>query len=226
MSFTSRDLRGWFHTFTSLPLVHTLNPDFWDDIFDLASPWSPNLLFTKISAHCSSRSSRIPGSRTSQVPGSRASQVPGSKASQVLGSIPSQVPIILKWIADSREEARFGYHFLSLLENLKNTWNSSGSLHEFFAFLKLEFSSQGWFTNLYHEFWQTRRFEGVRFFPKSPTLAPRGSVLTQMIRFHENSWILVKNVTLGTSEWTHVLRITRNSHIEAVSWNYPPRPYK
>jgi hypothetical protein len=28
MSFTSRDLLGWFHTFTSLPLVHTLNPDF------------------------------------------------------------------------------------------------------------------------------------------------------------------------------------------------------
>jgi hypothetical protein len=28
MSFTSRDLRGQFHTFTSPPLVHTSNPDF------------------------------------------------------------------------------------------------------------------------------------------------------------------------------------------------------
>jgi hypothetical protein len=29
--------------------------------------------------------------------------------------------IILKWIADSREEARFGYRFRTLLENPKNT---------------------------------------------------------------------------------------------------------
>jgi hypothetical protein len=38
MSFTS-------HTFTSLPLVHTLNPDFWGNVFDLASCWFANLLF-------------------------------------------------------------------------------------------------------------------------------------------------------------------------------------
>jgi hypothetical protein len=42
MSFTSRELRGWFHTFTSLPLVHTPNPDFLGSVFDLASYWFPN----------------------------------------------------------------------------------------------------------------------------------------------------------------------------------------
>jgi hypothetical protein len=39
--------------------------------------------------------------------------------------------------------------------------------------------------NLFHEFRQTRRFEGDRFFLNSPTLAPRGSGLTSTIRFHE-----------------------------------------
>jgi hypothetical protein len=38
MSFTS-------HTFTSLPLVHTPNPDFWGNVFDLASCWFASLLF-------------------------------------------------------------------------------------------------------------------------------------------------------------------------------------
>jgi hypothetical protein len=162
---------GWFHTFTSLPLVHTLNPDFWDDIFDLASPWSSNLLFTKTTTHCNSRSPRISNSRTSQVPDSVSSRVPDSRASQVLDSrslqVPdsksSRVPIILKWTADSREEARFSYHFHTLLENLKTLRSPSGSLHECSAFMKLEFSSREWSANLSHEFRQTRRFEGVRF---------------------------------------------------------------
>jgi hypothetical protein len=47
MSFTSRDLRGWFQTFTSLPLVHTPNLDFWSDVFDLSSSKTPKFLFMK-----------------------------------------------------------------------------------------------------------------------------------------------------------------------------------
>jgi hypothetical protein len=35
--------------------------------------------------------------------------------------------------------------------------------------------------------WQIRRFEGERFLPNSPTLAPRGSGLTLTIRFHEQN---------------------------------------
>jgi hypothetical protein len=44
----------------------------------------------------------------------------------------------------------------------------------------------------FHEFRQTRCFEGDRFFLNSPTLAHRGSGLTPTIRFHENLWISVK----------------------------------
>jgi hypothetical protein len=72
----------------------------------------------------------------------------------------------------------------------------------------------------YPTFWR------CKVFAYSPTPAPRGSGLTPMIWLHENFRILVKNVTLGTSEWTRVLRNTRNGHIEAVSLNYPPHPYK
>jgi hypothetical protein len=59
--------------------------------------------------------------RASRVHDSRASQVHDSKASQVHDSRASQVSTILEWTVDSREEARFGYHFRTLLENLKNT---------------------------------------------------------------------------------------------------------
>jgi threonyl-tRNA synthetase len=78
--------------------------------------------------------------------------------------------------------------------------------------------------NSFHEFRQTRRFEGNSFFLNCPTLAPRGSGLTATIRFHENHWISVKNVTLWTSEWTRVLRKPRNGRIEAGSWNCPLAP--
>jgi hypothetical protein len=44
MSFTT-------HTFTSVPLVHTLNPDFWGNVFDLASCWFANLLFMEAFLH-------------------------------------------------------------------------------------------------------------------------------------------------------------------------------
>jgi hypothetical protein len=67
-------------------------------------------------------------------------------------------------------------------------------------------------------------FRGCKVFPNSLTLAPRGSGLTPTIWFHENFWILVKNVTLGTSELTLVIWISRNGHTEAVSWNCPPAP--
>jgi hypothetical protein len=114
--------------------------------------------------------------------------------------------------------------FAHYLKTWKTLRNPSDSPHERPAFMKLELSFRRWSTNLFHEYRQTRRFEGVRFSPNSPTLAPRGSELTLMIQFREYPWILVKNVTLGMSEWTRVLRISRNGHIEAVSWNYPLSP--
>jgi hypothetical protein len=42
MSFSFRNLQGWFHIFTSLPLVHMSTQIFWGSIVDLASLWSPN----------------------------------------------------------------------------------------------------------------------------------------------------------------------------------------
>jgi hypothetical protein len=45
----------------------------------------------------------------------------------------------------------------------------------------LEFSSRGWFANLSHEFRQTRRFEGVRFFPNSRTVSPDNNVAADVL---------------------------------------------
>jgi hypothetical protein len=95
----------------------------------------------------------------------------------------------------------------------KTLRSPSGSLHECSAFTKLEFSCWEWSANLSQEFRQTQRFEGVRFFPNSPTLAPRGSGLTLMIRFHENSWILVKKCNprnVGVD--THPLDLSQQSY--------------
>jgi hypothetical protein len=192
MSFISRDLRGWFHTFTSLPLVHTSNPDFWGNVFDLASCWFPNLLYTEIFAHHNlwiwtsldsrisqvrdSRSSRVHDSRSSHVHDSRSSQIHNFKASQVHDSRSSQVSTTLKWTTDSREEARFGCHFRTLLENL------------------------------FHEFRQTRCFEGVRFFLNSPTmrLCPVHATCLSACNMHfkvasVNSYLICRN-----GYWTRI----------------------
>jgi hypothetical protein len=88
----------------------------------------------------------------------------------------------------------------------------------------LELSFREWFANFSHEFQQTRRFEGVRFFPNSPTLAPWGSGLTSTIRFHKNFWILVKkhhprNVRVDTRPPDFSQRSYRGSFLKL-----PPSP--
>jgi hypothetical protein len=80
MSFTSRDLRGWFHTFTSLPLVHTPNPDFWGNVFDLASFWFLNPSFTTPEFRGFERIiSQVRDSRASPVDDSRFQGFPDSR---------------------------------------------------------------------------------------------------------------------------------------------------
>jgi hypothetical protein len=59
-------------------------------------------------------------------------------------------------------------------------------------------------SRIYLRIRQIRRFEGIRFLPNSPTLAPRGSGLTPTIRFHENSWILVKKTSPSERRSGHV----------------------
>jgi hypothetical protein len=80
--------------------------------------------------------------------------------------------------------------------------------------------------NSFHEFRQTRRFEGNSFFLNCPTLAPRGSGLTATIRFHENHWISVKkrhplNVGVDTRPPETSQRSNRGGFLKL-----PPRPYK
>jgi hypothetical protein len=118
----------------------------------LRTSWPLNLNFTRFRASQihDSRSSWVYDSSSSQIRDFKASQVHDSRSSQIRDFKPlqfhdsrslqihdfkaSQVSTTLKWTSDSREEARLGCHFRSLLKNLSC------------------------------EFWQTRRFEGVRFF--------------------------------------------------------------
>jgi hypothetical protein len=56
------------HIFTSLPLVHTPNPDFWGNIFDLASSRFASLLFIETSKHHNLWIWSSIDSRISQIP--------------------------------------------------------------------------------------------------------------------------------------------------------------
>jgi hypothetical protein len=94
-------------------------------------------------------------------------------------------------------------------------------LHEHLLVMNLELPIIRHIHEHSHEFGNSNCSEGERFLPNSPTLVPRGSGLTLTIRFHENSRNSIKNVTLGTSEWTRVSLKTRNGHIKAVPRGYP-----
>jgi hypothetical protein len=104
MSFTSR-------IFTSWTQVHMLNPDFWGNVFDLASCRFVDLLFMEaLSRHnlrtitsefdpsrfpnfadSNSRSSQVRDSRASQVQESRSLQIRDFRASQIQDSRSSQI---------------------------------------------------------------------------------------------------------------------------------------
>jgi hypothetical protein len=171
MSFTSHDLRGWFHTFTSLPLVHTSNPDFWGNVFDLASYWFPNFLCTGIFARhdpriwtsLDSRASPIHDSRSSRVHDFSSSQIHDFKASQVHDSRSSQIrDFKALHVHDSRSSQIRDLKASQVSTTLKWTLDSSEE-----ARLGCHFRSL--LKNLSCDFRQTLRFEGVRFFLNSPT---------------------------------------------------------
>jgi hypothetical protein len=152
MTFTSRDLRGWFHTFTGLPLVHTSNPDFWDDVFDLASPWLPKLYswkspvigvselrlletpeFRRFQVSWTSQVSRLPnfaGSRSPelhQFPDSRTSQVPG-----LLNFASFQTP----------ELRRFQVSWISLVSNHPETDSRFANWSQFGYYFRISLEGQ------------------------------------------------------------------------------------
>jgi hypothetical protein len=69
-------------------------------------------------------------------------------------------------------------------------------------------------SRIYSRIRQIRRFEGVRFLPKFPNTSPSGKRVDSDDPIpRKTSRILVKHVTLGTSEWTHVPQKIRNGHI-------------
>jgi hypothetical protein len=78
--------------------------------------------------------------------------------------------------------------------------------------------------NLFHEFRQTRRSEGDRFFLNSPTTAPRGKRVDSDDLIPRKTLKFSENVTLGTSEWTCVVWKSHNGRIESSSWNCPLAP--
>jgi hypothetical protein len=93
----------------------------------------------------------------------------------------------------------------------------AGSRFQIFASSRLRGFAGSRFLKTHFTNFITPDVSRVTGFPQSPTLAPRGSGLTPTIRFHENLRISVKNVTLETSEWTRVIRKSRNGRIKAGS---------
>jgi hypothetical protein len=152
MSFTSHDLRGWIHIFTSLPLVHTSSPDFWGYVFDLASSWFPIASFMKIFTYHDSRTSQVSDRVTSQVRELRPSQVPDSITSQVREPRASQVPdsriqrelYILKQV-EKFEHKGLARPLLSCFW-FKDLWNTRNILR---------FLRTTTLANLFHEFRQS-----------------------------------------------------------------------
>jgi hypothetical protein len=230
MSFTS-------HTFTSMPLIHTSNPNFCGNIFGLASSWFASLLFIETFMRHNLRIWSLVDFRISQIPvpdllryvalGLRRFKIPDLRRFATSGLRRFKIQIFVgsrlqgfagsrfQIFIDLRLRGFVGSRFLIIADSWLRGF--AGSRFQIFAvFNHLE--------NLFRETCQTRHFEGDRFFLNSPTLASRGSGLTPTIRFHEKLWNSVKNVTLGTSEWTRVLQKSRNRQIEVSSWNWPPSP--
>jgi hypothetical protein len=208
------------HTFTSLPLVHTLNPDFLRRHLWLCfllvceSPRSGNLHVPWLS---NSSSIILPNFTDSR----------SSRLCRFMGS-----SLWLRVFTNSRPRSFAGPRFQAIARTRLRGFESSGlqtTAHSHlrdFASFRLQIHAISLSLKTYSRISWTSTFRGWQVFLNSPTLAPRGSGLTLMIRFHEHFRISVKNVTLKMSEGTRVIRKPRNGRIEAHSQNYPSSPYK
>jgi hypothetical protein len=173
MSFTSRHLRGQFHTFTGSPLVHTSNPDFQRWCLWLRLPLTYETSFTsELRLLKPPKVRKIMTSRIRQILVARSSQVhdflnsPDSSRPEI-----GKRPVILMPIRQ----------FISCLVSGSVKLTVAKHLQERFPTTKDLVTH----SRRYSRIRQLWRFEGERFLPNSPTLAPRGRGLTPTIHFHE-----------------------------------------
>jgi hypothetical protein len=137
----------------------------------LGSSLTFEALFMKIIAHRDSRTETPPYSRTSRVP-------------DLLSFARFQSSWNRQQICEPNPIRLLSSH------NIRN-FRESYEIHQgVFMIVSLSWNrtfhpeANSW---VYSRIRQIRRFEGERFFPNSPTLAPRGSGLTPTIRFHEKN---------------------------------------
>jgi hypothetical protein len=90
------------------------------------------------------------------------------------------------------QKAKFDIEFTKYSEGQQLAQNSTELLSWTLSCYEFRISHYSHTHEHFHEFSSSDCFEGERFFLNSPTLATRGSRLTPTIRFHENSWNLVK----------------------------------
>jgi hypothetical protein len=182
------------HTFTSLQLVHTLNPDLlgWQlwlcfslirefPVQDFRSSWLCRfeILDFRMFMIPMIHRFKIPENRMFVTPRLRGPKIPENRLFVTLRLRRPKIP--------------------------ENRMSLAPEKHISRTFLNSTFWA-----------WQV--------FLNSPTIAPQGSGLTPTIRFHEHFGNLVKNVTLGTSEGTRVTRKPYNGLIEACFAELPPSP--
>jgi hypothetical protein len=135
-SFTSRNLWGWFHTFTSLPLVYTSNPDFLRWRLWLGFPWTFEASFTKITTHRDSRTKASLDSRNSRV-------------LDLLNFTRFQ----LSWNRQQACELKpIRQSFRGILEGQEFVWNLSGQLSWTSSCHEIEFSISRHIHEHFHEF--------------------------------------------------------------------------
>jgi hypothetical protein len=149
VSFTS-------HTFTSLPLVHTPNPNFWGNVFNLASCWFANLLFMEAFSRHNLRTitSEFDPQYISEFRRFRFQIFSGSWLQCFAGSR-------FQVFADSRLQGFACSRFQIFADSRLRGF--AGSRFQIFTMFNNPESS-------FHEICQTRRFEGERVFLNSATL--------------------------------------------------------
>jgi hypothetical protein len=204
MSFTS-------HIFTSLPLplVHTLNPDF--------LRWHLWLCFLLVREYPHSGNFHIPW-----LPNSSSIILPNftdSRSSRLRGFVGSRFQAIARSRLRGFESSGFQIFASSRLRDFVSfrfQIFASSRLRDFMSF-RFQIFASSLLLKIYITNFINLDVSRVTGFPEFPKTSPSG----KRVDFDDPiPWTFQnfsKNVTLGTSEGTRVIRKTRNSRIEARS---------